>query len=108
MKTIITIVLILLAGFTLTSCDETNSTEFFAPPPGPDPVAVLEEKIEAERQLREKAEALASEQAASKDNWQLASLGLGLFAVVALFGGTSIGTRGRHPASTREGPPPGN
>ncbi len=102
MKTIITIVLILLAGFTLTSCDETNATESFAPPPGPDPVAVLEEKIVAERQLREKAEALAAEQAASKDNWQLASLGLGLFAVVAFFGGTSIGTRGRHHASTRE------
>ena len=106
MKTIITIVLILLAGFTLTSCDDdshtTTATESFAPPPGPDPVAVLEEKIEAERQLREKAEALAAEQAASKDNWQLASLGLGLFAVVAFFGGTSIGTRGRHHASTRE------
>ena len=95
--------LILLAGFTLPGCDNnSHATQSSVPPPGPDPVAVLEEKIEAERQLREKAEALAAEQAASKDNWQLASLGLGLFAVVAFFGGTSIGTRGRHHASTRE------
>lgn len=100
MKSIITMGLTLLVGFTLTSCDESNAKASFVAPPGPDPVTVLEEKMETERQLREKAEALAAEQVTSKNNWQLAALGLCLFAVVAFFGGTSIGTRGRNHANT--------
>jgi hypothetical protein len=97
MKTIITIVLMLLTGSMLTSCDRSNATET-STPPGRDPITVLEEKVEVERQLRAEAEALASDETTSKNNWQLASFGLGLFAVLAFFTGTSIGTRGRYHA----------
>lgn len=100
MKTkIITIVLILLAGSMLTSCDRSNANENLKPP-APNPIKVLEEKVESERQLRQEAESLAAEEAASKGNWQLAALGLCLLAVIAFFGGTSIGTRGRYHAGT--------
>lgn len=97
MKTIACAVILILVT-TTTSCDESHATQSHVPP-GPDPVKVLEEKVETERQLRQEAEALAAEQAAGRGNWQLASLGLCLFAVAAFIGGTAIGTRGRYHAS---------
>ena len=102
---VITIVLILLAGTMLTSCDESKATktteapETFTPP-GPDPVKVLEKQVVSERELREAAEGRAEEASSAKDRWQLSTLGLGLLTVVAFFGGTAIGSRGRHHASS--------
>jgi len=106
MKIIITITVILLAGSMLTGCDQSTASVPFTPP-GPDPVTVLEEQIEAERQLREeaqakaeKAEARVEEAATGKGNWQLAALGLSVLAVLGFFGGTAIGSRGRYHASS--------
>ena len=96
MKTkIITITLILLAGSMLTSCDTSKASES-STPLGPDPVKVLEKQVQSEQQLRKAAEGRAEEASAVRDLWQLATLGLGLLTVVAFFGGTAIGSRGRH------------
>lgn len=100
MKTIITIVLTMLAGLTLSSCDESQATKN-STPPGPDPVTVLEKKVEAEQQLRKRAEVKASDETTSKNNWQLASFALGLLVMLAFFTGTSIGTRGRKHAEVK-------
>lgn len=99
MKTKIVIVLILLAGSLLTSCEQSTATVPFTPP-GPNPVTVLKEQVESERELREQAELKTEEEATNKENWQLAALGLAVVTVIAFFGGTAIGSRGRHHASS--------
>ncbi|MGJ8644705.1 MAG: hypothetical protein ACSHX9_14960 [Luteolibacter sp.] len=96
MKTIITTVLTMLAGLTLISCDESHATKTSTPP---DPVTVLEEKVEMERQLRVEAEVRADEETSVTDLWRLASMGLATLTLVAFFGGTAIGSRGRHHAA---------
>ncbi len=76
MKTMITtIVLMLLAGSMLTSCDRSNANEAITPP-GPDRVTVLEKQVEAERKLRKEAEVRAAGEASDTEMWQLAALGL--------------------------------
>ena len=110
MKTKIAIVLILLAGSLLTSCDQSTGTTSSPPPPpprGPDPAAVLKQQVESERELRreaevkaEKAETKVEEAAVGKGHWQLAALGLSVLAVIGFIGGTSIGSRGRHHATS--------
>ncbi|MGJ8644157.1 MAG: hypothetical protein ACSHX9_12175 [Luteolibacter sp.] len=98
MKTIITTVLTMLAGLTLISCDESHATKTSTPPDS-DPVTVLEEKVEMERQLRVEAEVRADEETSATDLWRLASMGLATLTLVAFFGGTAIGSRGRHHAA---------
>ncbi len=99
MKIKIAIVLILLAGSVLTSCEQSTATVPFILPPGPDPVTVLEEQVESERQLRKDAEAKIDEEETIRGHWQLATLGLAVVTVISFFGGTAIGSRGRHHAS---------
>lgn len=114
MKTIITIVLVLLVGSMLTSCDESTAS-VPPPPPPPNPVTVLEDQVESERQLRLEAEAKVDKAEAKvgkveekveeaiigKGNWQLVALGLSVLVVLGFFGGTAIGSRGRaHAAAT--------
>ena len=126
MKTIITIVLVLLTGSMLTSCDKSKAgspqTSASQPPQPPprisDPVAVLEDQVESERQLRKEAEAKAGnaeakaeakveeaeakveKSAINKGNWQLIALGLSVLVILGFFGGTAIGSRGRNHANT--------
>jgi len=103
MKTIITIVFVLLAGLMLTSCDESTGGAPPPPaPPGPNPVTVLEVQVESERQARqeaeakaEKAEAKVEEATVGKGRWQLAALGLAVITVIAFVGGTAIGSSSR-------------
>jgi phage tail tape-measure protein len=98
MKFITTIMLTLLAGLLLSSCDKIPGTQ--APPSAVDPVTVLEDQVASERELREKAEAKAEEEAGSRGAWQLAALGLSVITVVAFVGGTAIGSRGKRHADT--------
>ena len=123
MKTIITIALVLLTGFMLTSCDKSKAGSRRTQPPQPqqrisDPVAVLEDQVESERQLRKEAEAKAGnaeakaeakveeaeakveKSAINKGNWQLIALGLSVLVILGFFGGTAIGSRGRNHANT--------
>ena len=97
MKTIACAVILILVTAT-TSCEKSNASQPKTPP-GPDPMEVLEKQVAAERQLRAKAENRVEKEAAARDRWQLAALGLGAVTVFAFFGGTAIGTRGRNHAS---------
>jgi hypothetical protein len=97
MKTITCAVIIILVAAT-TSCEESIASPP-KKPPGPDPVQVLEKQVATERQLRTEAEGRVKKEAAARDLWQLAALGLGVVTMFAFIGGTAIGTRGRHHAS---------
>ncbi|MCH7225091.1 hypothetical protein [Haloferula sp. A504] len=114
MKTIINTVLLLLTAFLLSSCDESSGG---APPPprspGASPVSVIEDRVKAERQLRQQAEAKVEEAKAEvqeaeakvekatmgKGRWQLAALGLAFVTVIAFVGGTAIGSSSRGESS---------
>lgn len=98
MKTTITVIIVLLLGAMLTSCDELHASVPVTPP-GPDPVKVLEERVESERQLREEAEAKVEQESIVRGHWQLAALGLSILGILGFFGGTAIGSRGRGHAS---------
>ena len=97
MKTILSFIILALVLIT-TSCDKPGPIES-STPSGPDPLTLLEEKMETERQLREEAEAKVEEEITNKSHWQLAAIGLSGLAMIAFFGGTAIGSRGRHHAS---------
>ena len=97
MKTITCAVILLLVAAT-TSCEESPASQPAAPP-GPDPVELLERQVATERQLRAEAEGRVEKEAAARNLWQQAALGLGVAAVLAFFGGITIGTRGRYHAS---------
>jgi hypothetical protein len=97
MKTIACAVILILVTAT-TSCEKSNASQPGIPP-GPDPLKVLEKQVAAERQLRTEAEGRVEKEAAARDLWQLAALGLGVVTVLAFIGGTAIGTRGRYHAS---------
>ena len=96
----ITIIATLLAAL-LTSCEKPNTSQASKPEP-PDPVEVLQNQVAAERQLRQDAVALAEEEAASKELWQLLALSLAVITLFAFFGGTAIGSRGKRHADTTE------
>jgi len=98
MNSITTIMLTLLAGLLLSSCDKFPARQ--APSSAVDPMTVLEDQVASERELRTKAEAKAEEEANSRGTWQLAALGLAIITVVAFIGGTAIGSRGRRHADT--------
>lgn len=100
MKMIPTILLVLLAGTMLTGCDEEVVVSNPEPSTQIDPVAVLEDQVTSERELREKAETRAEEEANRKGTWQLTALGLAVITVTAFFGGTAIGSRGRRHADS--------
>ena len=95
---ILTVILILLAAIMVSSCEESVATQAPGPPPGPDPMQVLKERICTERRLREDAEAKAEDEAERRGQWELAALGLGALGVVGFFAGTAIGSKGRHHA----------
>lgn len=97
MKTIACAVILILVTAT-TSCEKSFASQPKSPP-GPDPMAVLEKQVAAERQLRTEAEGRVKKEAATRDLWQLATLGLGVVTMFAFIGGTAIGSRGRHHAA---------
>ena len=97
MKTI-TCAVILILGATTSSCEKSFASQPKTPP-GPDPMEVLEKQVTAERQLRTEAEGRVEKEAAARDLWQLASLGLATLTIIAFIGGTAIGSRGRHHAT---------
>ncbi len=65
----------------------------------PDPVKVLEGRLEGERELREEARDQAARETVLRERWQLAALGLGVLAVATFLVGTSIGSRGKRHAA---------
>lgn len=97
MKTIACAVILILVTAT-TSCEKSFASQPKSPP-GPDPMAVLEKQVAAERQLRTEAEGRVEKEAAARDLWQMAALGLATLTLIAFFGGTALGSRGRHHAA---------
>lgn len=97
MKIILTILALVLLSVSSTSC--TLHADEPAGPPPPDPVQVLEAQVEQERQQRLEAEELASTEATYRRRWELATVGLGIVALLSFFGGTLLGSYGRRHAS---------
>ena len=100
-----TLLLILLLGFAAvssTSCSlkaDDQSDEPASAPVIPDPIEILEERIETERDLRfEVQEALANE-SLQRERWQLAATALSVVALAGFLIGTTIGSRGRRHAA---------
>jgi len=98
MKTTLTILLFVLLSIGTTSCN-LNATEDPVQPPAPDPVKVLEDQVESERQHRLDAELQAEEEARLRERWELAAIGLGILAIIGFFAGTTIGSRGKRHAA---------
>lgn len=80
----------------LTSC--TNSIAEDRIPAALDPVAALQEQVEAERQLRLTAEAAVMEEALLRRRWELAALAASIIAVAGFLAGTALGSRGKRHA----------
>lgn len=102
----ITIIVTLLAALLLSSCGRSSGSggsESQKPEP-PDPVEVLKQQVVAERELRQDAVATAEQEAARKELWQLLALCLAVFTLVAFFGGTAIGSKGKRHADTTDTP----
>ena len=99
-KLILSIILLGLVAVSTTSCnlnaDDLPGMVMVSPP---DPVKVLEDRLEAERELREEAQAQADSEALLRERWQLAAIGLGVVALVGFLAGTSIGSRGKRHAA---------
>lgn len=101
MKIILITLAFALLSVTSTSCslkaEEPPAT--VETPQKPDPVKILEERIQTERELRLEAQQEASDEALLRERWQLASIALCLIALVAFLGGTTIGSRGKRHAA---------
>jgi hypothetical protein len=98
MKTILTILALVLISISSTSCALHADEELVGPPP-PDPIEVLEAQVEQERQERLEAEELATIEAESRRRWELATIGLGVLGLLGFFAGTLLGSYGRRHAS---------
>ena len=96
MKTMLCTIALLLAATTLSSCGDTTAQE--TPQPPPNPIEILEDRIESERELRLEAEAKADEEAGSRGRWELATIALAILAVAGFVGGTAIGSKGKQHA----------
>ena len=99
-KLILSIVLLGLVAVSTTSCNlmADNLPEVITVAP-PDPVKLLEDRLEAERKLREEAEEQAAGEVLLRERWQLAVIALSVLTLVGFLAGTSIGSRGKHHAS---------
>lgn len=100
-KTVILILLFVFVAIGTTSCNVNadDLAEPPQPPAKPDPVKVLEDRIETERQLRVEAQETAEGETLLRERWQLAAFGLGILALVGFLVGTSVGARGKRHAS---------
>tara|TARA_R110002096_G_scaffold288290_1_gene481991 strand:+ start:1126 stop:1437 length:312 start_codon:yes stop_codon:yes gene_type:complete len=99
-KTILLILLLGLITVSSTSCslnaEEQPAAEL---PAKPDPVKILEERIQTERELRIEAQIDASDEALLRERWQLAAIALCLLTLVGFLAGTTIGSRGKRHAA---------
>jgi hypothetical protein len=99
-KTTICTILILFAATALSSCgDVTAESEPPPPPAPPNPIEILEDRIESERELRIEAEARVEEEAGSRGRWELAAIALGILGIAGFVGGTAIGSKGKRHAA---------
>ena len=94
---ILSLAALMIPVITLTSC--TNSIAEEPHPPAPDPVVVLQEQIETERQLRLTAEAAVIDEALLRRRWELAALAASIIAMAGFLAGTALGSRGKRHAS---------
>ena len=99
-KLILSLVLLGLVAVSTTSCNlmADNLPEVMTVAP-PDPVKLLEDRLEAERELREEAEEQAAGEVLLRERWQLAVIALSVLTLVGFLAGTSIGSRSKHYAT---------
>ena len=95
MITKIWVTLLITTSLLVVGCGGPGEAVEAPPVKPPDPIAVMEDRIEAERGLRLEAEARADEEAGSRERWELAAICLAIFAIVGFVSGTAIGSRGR-------------
>jgi len=100
-KTILLILLLGLITVSSTSCSllAQETPVVPEPAPQPDPVKILEERVQTERELRIEAQDAASDEALLRERWQLAAIALCLLALFSFLAGTTIGSRGKRHAA---------
>ena len=79
-----------------TGCDRSK------PATPPDPVEVLREQVESERELRTDAQSKASREETLRRRWEVATVTVGLAAVAAFLIGTMLGSWAKRHASDHE------
>src|SRR6056297_3315328 len=100
-KSILTALLLGLLAVGTSSCSVIAEDPAEGPPtpPAPDPVKVLEDRIETERELRVEAQDEAAEETIQRERWQLATIVLSGLVLVGFLVGTSIGSQGKRHAA---------
>ena len=90
--------LFLLTAFCLSGC----TPHPLKPEEGPNPIQVLREQMESERQGRMDAEQAAVRESENRHRWELVAVGTLLLSVAAFLVGTILGSRGRRHAEEKK------